>query len=439
MIDTLRGDRLGAYGHSGKLTPRMDQLAAEGAVFERVIAPARWTQPSIASLLCGFYPSVQQVQNFEQALRQTEDGEPKVPVFDEAFVTLPEALSAGGYQTAAFVANPFILRDFGFAQGFEHFEDHLTGNSVPGSKITAAAESWLATRDSSRPLFLYLHYMDVHRPYTLDPRFFDLQQVDALPNKRKLSRREFDDLHYLQRLEMDVPQRERHLRLRRYLEYWLARYDAGVRLMDLEVGRLQAVLARAGVWNDALVVLTADHGEQLCERGQWDHGRTTFHTELHVPLILRWPGAVPPARRIDSTLSLIDVLPSLLDMLGIAPLQCQGTTFAPLIQEDGSRSVPAALAESVRIPPEQKALYSDGWKLRVVTKSKTLELYDIDKDPRELLDLSREHPERTARMRAALQALLSHNKRLATKIRPKQSTVSLEQLERLKSLGYVGD
>jgi arylsulfatase A-like enzyme len=438
LIDALRADRLGAYGHTRKLTLTMDSIAAQAVLFERAIAPAPWTQPAVASLFCGCYPGVHQVIDFEQAADMAGDRAVKTRILSESFETLAESLCARGYVTAAFVANPFILKECGYAQGFDHFDTSMKGMGVSGKTVTDAAVAWLEQRDTSRPVFVYLHYMDVHGPYRSLPRYFDplIAQVDAMPEKHLLTEKETRRLEYLVSGQDQSTDPARDDRLRQYREYWVARYESDVAEVDDHLADLRAKLAGMGLWDDAYVIVLADHGEALCEHGHWDHGLSVHHPELHVPLLLRWPGMLPAGVRVAGTVSLIDVFPTLIEQLGLRQVAgLQGRSLLPLI--GGEKFTVPAFAEAVKKGAEQKAVYVGDWKVIVGADNTPPMLYNIAADPLEQNDLATGSPDKVKPLADLVQRQVDQNRRMAPGERPPDVPLSPDQIERLKSLGYV--
>lgn len=442
LVDTLRADRVGAYGSQARHTPTVDAIAAEGVVFERAIAQSPWTQPSMASLLCSRYPTAHKVLRFVPLKSDGTRVSSKIAVLSSALHTQAELLHERGYATAGFVANPLMLADYGFAQGFDHYDTSFANNRTPGNVVNDAALAWLESRDLSKPFFLYLHYMDVHGPYEAGPEFLDelLDEVDRRPEKHRLSQQDLDRLTYLRKLPRVRTNEARHARLALYREYWVARYDAGVREFDHHLANLRSGLQAAGVWEDAYVIITSDHGESLCEHGYWKHGWTMFDTELHVPMILRWPGAIPLGRRVAETVRLIDLLPTVLDQLRLpVPNGAQGRSLTGLISGAGQPTSIAALAEAVKMGPERKALYLDDWKLIVNTQTSARRLFRLADDPNELNDLSSQFPDVTGRLLRELTTQLAASSKLAEAVDSTLTPASREQIERLKALGYIGD
>ncbi|UCG16865.1 MAG: sulfatase [Phycisphaerales bacterium] len=440
MIDALRADRLGVQGHPRKLTPTLDSIAAGSVIFERAIAAAPWTQPSIASLFSGCYPGVHQVTDFGFAVDATNRKVPKIRVFRDSFDTMAEALRARGYSTAGFVANPFVLADYGFAQGFDHFDTTFIGLTTPGSVINDAAIAWLQQRDVERPFFLYLHYMDVHGPYHAPPEFLDplVDEVDAMPAKRSITDKDIRRLAYLGGAPPGCTDLPRFERLSHYQEYWAARYDAGVAQADHYLGELRSKLQTMKLWETAYVIVTADHGEALFEHGHWDHGLSTHHPELHVPLIVRWPTALPADTRVADTVRLIDLFPTLVEQLRLPKVsRAQGRSLLPLLADQAPAAPLPAFAEAVKKGPEQYALYRGDWKLILHADSGSARLYNIADDPLEQRDLAANAPAQLKSLTALVQERLGRNRRLAAGEPVEEIPLTPDRLDRLRSLGYV--
>ncbi len=444
LVDALRADRLGAYGGVHQLTPAIDAFAAEGLLFEQAIAQAPWTQPSVASIFSAVYPGVHQVRDYQLAWDATFTEAPSVAVFSEQLTTLAEALHQGGYQTAAFSANPFVAAEFGFGQGFDHFDSSFasfTKESTSGHTINEAVFRWLPRRDPARPLFLYLHYMDVHGPYEGDRDCLNrlLDEVERLPNKRELTPLEIARLDHLRRLPA-LADPARHEPLSRYREYWVARYEAGVRAADRHFEELRRGLAERGLWDNACVIFASDHGEALCEHGFWDHGLSVHHNQLHVPLILRWPGVVQAGVRVPRIVELFNLMPTLLDQLRLPPVEgVQGVSMLPLLQGQPFTRRPDAFAEAVKFGTEQKALYQDGYKLLYVESDPPrASLYRVPGDPQEQQSFAQTAGGLLARLIGDLQPIRSRNRDLAKALPQSRAPISEEQRRQLESLGYVG-
>lgn len=442
LVDALRADRLGCYGCSHGNSPTIDALATEGVLFERAVAAAPWTQPSIASLFSGVYPTAHGVLGYKEAYESVVDKTPAVTVFSDDFETLAESMKRGGYTTAAFVANPFVVREFGFAQGFDHFDASFASNLTNGDVVNKAVLDWLDTRTDKKPLFLYLHYMDVHGPYDAAPKFLDplLDEIEQKGVSELLTPEAVKKLDYLWQPPTGPTDLARHNKLSHYREYWEARYEAGIRRFDYYFAQLESELKSRGIWNDAMIVLTADHGEALYEHGYWDHGFSVYDTDLHVPLILRRPGVLPAGKRIPDIVRLIDVQNTLCDQFGITPpANTQGRALSPLFTKGGKWDPVSAYAEGVKIGPEQRAMYAAGWKLLLHTDTDKMELYHFVRDPGEQTDLATKYPRLVEQMRTMLDDQLTRNQRRAAGLELEKAPLTDEKIKQIRSLGYTGD
>jgi len=440
LVDTLRADRLGAYGSTAGLTPTMDAIASEGVVFESAIAPAPWTLPAVASLFCGYYPSVHKATDYKTVAGRSKNPSGTVRVFSDRFVTLAEALQKAGYATAAFSANPFIKAEHGFGQGFDLFR--FLGDKAPGDQVNEAALRWLAEREAGKPFFLYLHYMEPHAPYDAADELLEplLGAVELRAQKRALSQSELAQFrNYYRKSMVRYAGLPRHQNLWKYAEYWAARYDAAVRQADVHLGALRARLQERGVWDGALVVLLADHGEALGEHQWWGHGTCAYHNQLHVPLVIRYPGRQSAGRRFPQLVRLFDVLPTLLEQGRAGSLKgIQARSLRPLL--DGLRDEPRfALAESVNTQPGLKALLSADWKLLAQTDRQTYALFNLAADPGELSDLAAREPQRLAELRSLLETRMRENAELGKGIQAGEVEISPEGVQQLGHLGYLGD
>lgn len=446
LVDTLRADRLGCYGYGRQLTPTMDALAAEGVRFDRVIAAAPWTLPSIGSLITSYAPSVHKATSFRQVDGMDRGMRPVVAMLGDQFVTLAEAMQQAGYETAGFSANKFIKAKYGFGQGYELYDTHFADNTVPGKYVNAAALRWLEQRQSSdKPLFLYLHYMDVHGPYDADPRFLDplMKEVENNPNRDPMPPRVFKRINaYIRRPPRKTSDPTRWDRLSRTYDYWRARYDAGVAEMDFYLSQLFDKLKQDGLWDNTLIVLTADHGESLGESGFWDHGYTMLQTNLHVPLIMRYPGVLPAGRSVYTTVSLMDVAPTLYEMLRVPFDQnIQGRSLVDVIA--GTKPQPVTVfADAIKVGPRQLVVVDGRWKLIAMSIPNTNKirqlLFDIEADPTEQHELSAEHPDIVKRLRDKLVQQLEVSSKLKPHVRRKTVAPTPAELKQLQAVGYTG-
>ena len=332
MVDTLRADHLGVYGYGRPTSPRIDQLAREGVRFDRAIAQAPWTKPSIASLFTGRYVHRHGVMRSLDALGAD-------------LPTLASVLVGAGYRTAAFSANPWITPEFRFDRGFQEFESgramgpqltnayrtvrrseavlNRAGVPLPMSKWIfrwAGRENvsnterdeaqvrrvlrWLAKANSDVPWFLYVHMIGPHDPYDPPEEFARAFARAPSPGERLTPARVETRFDRAEPLAED--------RLERLID----QYDAAIAHADPLVGRILDELARRGFADNTIVVLTSDHGEEFYEHGNWRHGNQLYDEVVRVPLLIRDPKGERGAVRHDPAM-LVDLLPTTLALLGV--------------------------------------------------------------------------------------------------------------------------
>lgn len=315
VLDSLRWDRVGAYRPELRLTPFLDSLAQRSYVFWRAYATAPWTMPSVASMFTSRYPWEHGVTHFRAALAAEE-------------TTLAEALRDAGYSCVGFTANVLIRSDNGFAQGFDEW--HVVAPETPGGglqktradQVESALRNWLerADRHSHRPVFLYLHLMDTH--------FLYAPPADALDTVLHRTPKEGELRSAVERLFFNPGDRWRKpSAIER--EAVAALYDAEVLAADRALERVIALLARHRLMDRALLIVVADHGEQLYGWGALGHGRSLHEVEIRVPLLLSVPGQTQ--RRDDhSVVSLVDLAPTVLLLSrGSVPQTMRGRPLAP--------------------------------------------------------------------------------------------------------------
>ncbi|MBM4269597.1 MAG: DUF1501 domain-containing protein [Deltaproteobacteria bacterium] len=445
-VDTLRADHLGSYGYRLPTSPNLDRLASQGVRFADATASWPKTWPSMATLLTGKHPQTTGVRYKPQR---------PLPAVHE---TLAEVLGRAGYVTGAVVANANLARVFSFDQGFDRFVEswlaefekqtgsgkfeNRAGLVKRYTNATIVTDQGIALLDElarDEPFFLWLHYIDPHGPYVPPPEYADLFRgeypAEIVP-------------------EDDLPRYQRQKRGEtgetiRNLSFYVAQYDREIRYFDDQLARLLADLERRGLRDDTLVVLTADHGESLVEDGYFlEHGRGPYQPTAHVPLIFVLPGRVPSGRVVEEPVGLIDVTPTLLDLLGVPhPEGVQGRSLAGAIAGDAKEGgTPAyVFMESGNRVPSQLVVRKGPWKLtrmrsdadRRYFDRDTVELYDLRTDPEEEKNVRDENP-------SVVAELLAELRRWQKETPQYQGTESLdaEKLdartrEQLEALGYL--
>jgi arylsulfatase A-like enzyme len=402
LIDTLRRDHLPFYGYAKETAPFLTSLAERGVVFEHAYSTSSWTPPAAASLFTSLYPfqhgvlrGFQLAQRIERLTGVKLELSPVPPAAE----TQAEALSRAGYRTFAITENPNLVAEMGFAQGFTSFSSHP--KDLDADVILAALDAIAPELAKPSPYFLYLHFMDVHGPYRGRAPLYDASLPDE--SARRVSA-----------------------------------YDSGIRYLD---ERLARAFARFGWAQNALVVVTADHGEELGDRGEWGHGATLFSEVMNVPLVIHPPGG-GAGRRVAYPASLVDVLPTLRMALRLPPgLRDEGVSLWPFV--DGRRPAPpprtlyAHLWRGDRKDGSERALkaaIADGWKW-IGGDPEGARLFDLARDPGERTNLATAEPERLAQLRDRYRAFEAASRKYTASRRSLE--LDADALENLKALGYV--
>jgi arylsulfatase A-like enzyme len=415
-VDTLRADKLGAYGDDGGLTPSIDRLAARADVYTSAWAPAPFTLASIAGLMTGHHPAALGIENNMSMVP------PDVP-------TLAGLLRARGWRTGAIVGSFVLRRESGIATGFDEFDDAYPGREahrdVPERQApdTAAAALRMLARLASRgsaPFFMWVHFQDPHGPYVPPEaeRERCLVQERRAPDADRLLPVAADDrgLGAIPRYQFA----EGHFDA----AWYRAGYDGEIRYMDEHLGRLLAALDDRSV-----VVFAADHGEGLGEDGYWfAHGEYLSDALVRVPLIIRVPGRAPS--RHAATASLLDVLPTLARVLGV---RVDGTLRGRDLFADGASEVYMATLRESTLP--RVGFVSGGYRYVVAREADGPHeaLFALGRDGS---TPARSTPETLGEMRNALAALEA---REASRATPRRQRLGREDRARLGALGYAGD
>ncbi len=464
VLDTVRADRLGIYGHERATTPALAARADRLQVFERVVTPGIWTVPGHASMFTGL---------------STREHGADLPGrwLDDEKTTIAERLTGMGYATAGFTNNPWVSphtnlsRGMTYYLGLNHYR-HLGRFSleflcdwfgiappVPwldGDYGAAATNllvrDWLAARSPEQPFFVFVNYMEGHAPYrvprTSRARFMDDRQVARSYALRKSLYGEIADvLHYTFNIEgadfLSAGDREILSR----------QYDAGIRYLDMRVAELLDLLDDSGLTDDTLVIITADHGEYLDEHGMWGHTFLAYEGVTRVPLLLQVPGQ--PGRRRMELARLADLFPTVLHFAAGRPQTGPGAGTRSLLDEPGADTGRLAITRWSGAEPRlqkridrlddpevrhrgtgQTAIQDGRWKL-MVSDAGRRELYDLERDPAERVNLLTSVPDEAARL---AEALADWERRVplyrSQRARPGKQDADL--LRDLEALGYAG-
>lgn len=428
---SFRFQRLGAAERYFRpLTPFLDSLAERGVFFESARSAASWTKPSTASLLTGVTPTVHQLDDYYK-IADILGGEvgPK-RVMPEKLVTLAELLGDAGYRTASRVNNLHAGSFFRVTAGFDN---ELTDNQIGTPRMLRDFEEWLAETAAGDPFFFFLFTLDAHTPYNPDYEFYLRTARDPQPVSRGeyrafrqgVYRRVMDILDGDQEWPEDL-QRD-----------WIDLYDAEILQLDHALSRLPAILEHAGVAEETVIVVTADHGERFFEHGRVDHGWWPDEPVIEIPLIFAGP-SIPRGVRVEPVVRSIDVYPTLASLAGVEPPDyVQGVSLEPFFRRPDA--TPRLSAYSQGRGGTEYALRRGPYKLRSTTRSaEPPRLYDVVADPMETHDLSEELPRIHRELREELSRWLRSSRALRREIGQARSReLTPEAVEELKSLGYL--
>lgn len=453
-MDATRADHLSCYGHERLTSPNLDRLAEQGVLYERCISPACWTLPSHASMFTGLYPSQHGTHFANQTL-------------SDRFSTLAEALRSEGYQTCGFCANAWLDRPFGFSRGFDTYRlrsplteavwrmgraGRLAAKGFEklywsrGGRTSRSTIRWIRkwfsnVRIPERPYFLFALFSDPHLPHSVHAgarRFLG-------PDAKKASRI-LQDPHRFIVNGRAMTESEHDLLSRRY--------DSQIACMDERIGELLDLLAHTSSFENTLIIVTADHGENLGDHGLMAHQYCLYETLIHVPLIIHFP-----SRRnlrsvsVPGLVQTHEIFATVLDAAGVdrrsLPNESTGRVLLP--ETVSMEPIPFAVSEELspnlrrirrvfpnfvctRLDRQLRALRTERYKF-IWASDGSNELYDLEKDPGETRNLWALQPERARSMETQLEAWVAS-------IQPYEgppSEVQYDKIvaERLKGFGYL--
>jgi len=417
-IDALRADALGCYGYGRDTTPFLDRLAGRGVVFRNCVSTSSWTRPAMASLMTGLYPRTHGVTtSYHKYSSPQTGGRSLVPSIE----TLAGVLEKAGYTTIGITTNSNCGQGVSIDRGFTCFTQ-VGEDFVDPAEVYAAFQAVREEVQPSGPVFLWVHFLDPHGPWT--PRapwagtYTDLTAAGELA-----------DIEYQGKV---IDEEIAHSR--ETVAILKAFYDSEVKETDRYLEKLLGKFAE-----DALVIVTADHGDEFYEHGQLEHGKTLFEEVAKVPLIVRFPGNDFSGREVFSRVSLVDVFPTILDFLSLpASAGTQGISLMPLLRQDREAGPDRLVFSEMYNPeletPKISAVYEGDWKLvRQVSPPRTM-LFDLATDPEEKNDCAAAHPEIREKLEAALEEWEKSHPQSYFSGAPRPDEGELRQL---KALGYI--
>ena len=435
-VDTLRADHLGSYGYERNTSPFLDRLAADGVLFERAIAQWPKTGTSLASLFVGRYP---------QSTGMTHHAAIEIP---DEYLTLPELFRQAGYTTLGVVGNAVLDSDLGWDQGFdEYLQPWRLSEELPESRLewkellsarslNQLALPLLERHAGDEKLFMWLHYMDPHGPFYL------LEWGGENPF--------IGDRYYTgdQRVGSWFPRRS-WIGDNDEVRYYVAQYDANVLVTDTYAQEFLERVEQMGLLEDSLVVFTSDHGEALGQHDYMGHGKVPYNTGVHVPLFFYSPNGELAGTRIETPVELIDIYPTLRDLIAAedAPADLEGESMTGFLGL-GDRPRPELFSRAFSGAGVGKGRWytfsmvqDDRWKLIYhpahgkAYPRPHYELYDLQADPGETVDLLEQETDQARRLQAELERWLEASAELAPGEEGEDQGERMRKI--LEALGYV--
>ena len=414
-IDSLRADHLGTYGYARETSPNIDSLATQGVVFENTVSSSTWTLPAHATMLSALNSRVHGL---------IDDGKK----LDDAATLVSEVFQRSGWRTAAVVSGPYLNHRFGFAQGFDVYDDETVSfknhpSSHQGSTSSKTHERALELLDGfgGDPFFLFLHYWDVHYDYDPPSPFDTMFDPDY---EGDIDARGFERSAAINR---DMNPRD--------LEHVVALYDGEITLVDMFLGRLFDELKRRDLWDETMVIVTADHGDEFFEHNRKGHRKTLYRETLQVPLVIKFPASRWAGERVPAISGVVDITPTILEVAGFAGLrESNGRSLLPEMRGEAEPAVYFADLQG-----HLGAVMSDPLKL-VRGRQRGSEinaLFDMHADPEEINDLAGQRTDDVDTLATLLDRWIISSAALAAKVGSGEFEYGAELTEALRSLGYL--
>jgi len=454
MIDTLRADHTSLYGYARDTTPFLKRLGAQGLVFDDCIVQATWTKPSVASLMTSLY-------SFTHGIIRDYDTIP------QGSITLAAQLRAAGYVTAAIVANPVAGRISGLQRGFDYMSEWLVVDRQRNERDDRGTDSaalnrvlfpWL-DQHRDEPFFLYAHATDPHAPYR-PPAGFEEKFAEPAESA------EFDR-NYVTLKDLALSRggfgfsralcTEAGVNPDRFIRRAVDRYDGEVLHNDWSLQQLSGKLKELGILDNTLIIVVSDHGEEFWEHGWTGHGQSLYQELSHGVLLMWAPKLLAVPRRVSDPVQLVDVMPTVLDLLGLKiPDVVEGQTLVPFAKGQAFQRGGLVMTSRFAHPYEENAgfipenhvdsfaLIDAGWKLIYRPNGKSVglnraELYDRHTDRGDAKNVAAQNPQQVERMLSGVEHWIQQQKQIRSALgRGAKATMDQETLQKLRSLGYLG-
>jgi arylsulfatase A-like enzyme len=411
LVDCLRPDHLPFHGYPRNTAPHMAEFVKDSVLFSQAYAQSSWTRPSVGVLFTGLYPFQHLAIDLKSGLAREHR-------------TLAEILQDAGFHTLGISSNAGIKQFFNFDQGFSYFKYHSNLEGGTADRLNTYAFAELQKKQT--PFFLYVHTMEPHRPYQLKEEFAPVFTEDELAENSRV-------------VEVENLGRINLYRL-------IAMYDATIAQNDKSFGDLMAELKRLGLYDETLIVLMSDHGEQFYEHGGFAHGQNLYQETVKHLFAVKLPGQMNAGAVIPEIVQEIDILPTLLDLAGIpVPSYCPGSSLGRLLLSPPSSGPPlhSEIFLETGVDLNHKAIITGRWKIIHVGKNwsddlREYELFDLEEDPGEQVNLIGRNPVAAEYLKKRLSGwALAQKKLVDIGKEGVEKTLTEKEIRELKALGYI--
>ncbi|MBD3413050.1 MAG: sulfatase-like hydrolase/transferase [Candidatus Aminicenantes bacterium] len=431
-IDTLRADHLGCYGYPRDTSPHIDSLAQEGTLFLHSFSTSPWTLPSHVSIMTSLFGVHHQVYTSKQKM-------------SPSLLTLADVLRKNHFFNSGFTGGGFVSAQYGFAKGFDVYHEGRGGvfHMNSAELIYKSFSNWLESNKGKR-FFLFLHTYQPHNPYVC-PHPHNTRFLEENPKWEHLNL-----LGYLggkSGIYKKLSESEK--------ENAVGLYDGEIHYLDQHlIGPLAAKLKEMDLFDDTMIILTSDHGEEFFDHGAWDHGHSLYNESIRVPLVIKFPHQKFRGQTITSTVSLVDIMPTVLEEMNIpaSDIILDGQSLFPLLKgkKTKDRMFFADIKGNVLNShiPQKSSINQGKYKLILNQEFRQqdldfftdpplnipqIELYDLVNDIRETNNIAGQNPSLTQALVQKINTLVSQ----AKKRRPGETEIDEKLREQLKALGYI--
>ncbi|MBU0640711.1 MAG: sulfatase-like hydrolase/transferase [Planctomycetes bacterium] len=438
-VDTLRPDHVGCYGYERATSPNIDRLAREGVLFENAISSTSWTLPAHAALFTGLADTVHGCTDTDQRLAESRH-------------TLAERFREVGYATVGFFAGPYLHPTFGLGQGFQEYVDctsypQLTEQTISANawgkqpevnvmrashrditnpKVYEGVKRWL-DGNQQRPFCMFIHLWDVHFDFVPPPPYDEMFDPDYSGTVTG------DNFFFDRSICATMPPRD--------LAHLIALYDGEIAWTDMHIGKILDDLDTLGLTQSTIVALVSDHGTEFFEHGSKAHRTTLYDEVIRIPMIIRYPGRIPPGQRFKAQVRITDVLPTLLELVGMpAPQAVMGQSLVPLFAGGRLRQDNLAVSELFSVGRQLRSFRRAQRKMILDEEHRQAMVFDLGADPGEKEPLPQASPMAQAMQKDvtwARQRVLAFKERLS--LDKSASDIPPDVLRKLQAMGYIGE